>query len=407
MSGDPQTPNTRQPFFYGHLVVAAAFFIMLVMWGLYYSFGIFFNPLLSEFGWTRTTTSGAFSLSAIMNGLLVIAMGKLTDKYGSRIVMTFCAIFLGLGFVLMSKTSAVWQIYLFWGVIVGTGMAGAFVPLMSTVARWYVDKRSTMTGIVATGISFGTMIGPPAAERLIYAYGWRMSYAIMGSIALALVLLFAQFLRRDPSQVGQLAYGCHAEQQQKATLITEGFSLNESIRIRQFWIVFSVFFCLGFCVFAVLVHVTPHAIEQGVSTAIAANVLAVIGGMNIVGRVVLGRAADIIGSKKAFVFGFALLFAALLFFLIPLFLCAGVFGLANGTCVTSQSPLVAEIFGLRSHGAILGVLASGFTLGGAIGPFLAGYIFDIKQSYTPAFLMCAGISLVGLVLSGLLKTGNR
>jgi MFS family permease len=412
MPGDTPTPNTRQPFFYGHLLVVAAFLIMVVMWGLYYSFGVFFNPLLSEFSWTRTMISGAFSLSAVMTGLLAIATGRLTDKYGSRIVMTICAIFLGLGFVLMSKTSAVWQIYLFFGVIVGTGMAGAFVPLMSTVARWFVEKRSTMTGIVTTGISVGTMVGPPLAHRLISAYGWRMSYVLMGSLALAAVLI-AQILKHDPSRVGQLPYGRHGEQPQETGLYTEGLSLNESIRSAQFWIVFSVFFCLGFCVFAIIVHITPHAIERGISPAMAANILATIGGMNIVGRVVLGRVADIIGNKKAFILGFILMSTALLFGVIPvrlvwiLFLCAGVFGLANGTCVASQSPLVAEIFGLNSHGVILGFLACGFTLGGAIGPFLAGYIFDIKQSYALAFLVCAGISLVGLALSGLLKTGSR
>ncbi len=408
-----QASKAEPGIFYGHIVVVAAFFIMVVMWGLYYCFGVFFNPLISEFGWTRTMTSGAFSLSAVMTGLLAIVMGKLTDTVGPRIVMTICAVLLGLGFFLMSKISAAWQIYLFFGVVVGTGMAGAFVPLMSIVVRWFIEKRSTMTGIVSTGISFGTMVGPPMATRFISTYGWRMSYAIMGGVALAIVFLFAQFLRRDPSQVGQAAYGGHGEQHQQTKLSTEGLSLHESIRSGQLWIVFSIFFCLGFCVFSILVHVTPHAIEQGISTAMAANVLAAIGGMNIVGRVVLGRVADIIGSKKAFILGFVLMLAALLLFLIPLklvwilFLCAGVFGLANGTCVASQSPLVAEIFGLKSHGAILGFLACGFTLGGAIGPFLTGYIFDIRQSYALAFLMCAGISLAGLTLSGLLKTRRR
>jgi MFS family permease len=123
----------------------------------------------------------------------------------------------------------------------------------------------------------------------------------------------------------------------------------------------------------------------------------------------MGRVADIIGSKQAFVIGFILMGSAL-FFLIPskmvwtLFVLAGVFGFANGTCVASQSPLVALLFGLSSHGVILGFLSFGFTSGGALGPWLSGFVFDIAGNYRLAFLMCAGVSLTGLVLTLFLKT---
>jgi MFS family permease len=129
----------------------------------------------------------------------------------------------------------------------------------------------------------------------------------------------------------------------------------------------------------------------------------------MIARVVMGRVADIIGSKLAFVVGFILM-AAALFLLIPskivwlLFVLAGLFGFANGTCVASQSPLVALLFGLRSHGVILGFLSFGFTTGGAFGPWLSGYIFDLTQSYRFAFLMCTAVSLTGLVLTVFLKT---
>jgi MFS family permease len=169
-----------------------------------------------------------------------------------------------------------------------------------------------------------------------------------------------------------------------------------------------MFFCLGFMTFAIIVHLAPHAIELGISAAVAANILATIGGLNMIGRIIMGRVADIIGSKQAFVIGFILM-AIALFFLVPskmmwiIFVLAGLFGFANGTCVASQSPLVALLFGLSSHGVILGFLAFGFTTGGAFGPWLAGLIFDITNSYQFAFLMCAGVSLVGLFLTAFLK----
>ena len=120
-------------FFYGYHVVGTSLLIMAIMWGVYYAFGVFFKPVLNEFGWTKAMTSGAFSLASMMNGLLTVAAGRLTDKFGPRMVMTVCGLFLGLGFMLMSQISNVFHLYLFYGIFVGTGMSGSFIPLTSTV----------------------------------------------------------------------------------------------------------------------------------------------------------------------------------------------------------------------------------------------------------------------------------
>ncbi len=355
-----QPPGTEPQFFYGYIVVVAAFLIMMVMFGVYYAFGVFFKPVLAEFGWTRAMTSGAFSLSWIVSGLLAIVMGRLTDRFGPRLVMTLCGFFLGLGYLLVAQISAVWQLYLFYGVIIGIGMGGAFVPLMSTVARWFVKRRSMMTGIVVAGVGMGSLIAPPVASRLIATYDWRLSYIILGSIILVVVLL-AQLLRRDPTQVRQVPYSENEEQGFKPE--TEGFSLKEAVCTKQFWLVSAMFGCFGFCALAIMVHIVAHATELGISAASAANILATIGGMGIVGRVVLGTAADRIGNRQAFIIGFIFMSAAL-FWLMPateawmLYLFAAVFGFGYGGCATSESPLVAELFGLSSHGLIMGLLLS-------------------------------------------------
>jgi len=378
---------------------------MLVMFGVYYAFGVFFKPMLTEFGWTRATTSGAFSLSWIVSGLLAIVMGRLTDRFGPRLVMTLCGFFLGLGYLLVAQISAVWQLYLFYGVIIGIGMGGSFVPLMSTVARWFVKRRGMMTGIVVTGVGVGSLIAPPVASRLISTYDWRSSYIILGSTVLVVVVLAAQLLRRDPTQVRQVPYSENEEQGFKPE--TEGFSLKEAVRTKQFWLVSAMLVCFGFCALAIMVHIVAHATELGISAASAANILATIGGMGIIGRVVLGTAADRIGNRQAFIIGFILMSAAL-FWLMPateawmLYLFAAVFGFGYGGCAASESPLVAELFGLSSHGLIMGVIALGFTSGAAIGPFLAGYVFDFAGSYQGAFLACAVTAVVGLILTALL-----
>ena len=187
----PQSPRARPRFFYGYIVVGAALIIMAVMYGAYNSFGIFFKPVLTDFNWTRAVTSGGLSLSWIVHGLLGIIMGRLTDRFGPRVVLTICGFLLGLGYLLMSQIGTVWQLYLFYGVIIGAGMGGSWVPIVSTVARWFVKRRNLMTGIVLSGVSIGTLIGAPVASRLISAYDWRMSYVIVGGIVLVVAVLAA------------------------------------------------------------------------------------------------------------------------------------------------------------------------------------------------------------------------
>ncbi len=406
-----QSPGAKPEFFYGYIIVATAFSIMVAIFGLYYSFGIFFDPVLLEFGWTRATTSGAFSLSMIVYGLLNVAVGGFTDRFGPRMVVTICGVLIGLGYLLMSQISTVWQLYLFYGVIIGAGMGGSFIALLSSVAKWFVKRRGMMTGIVMAGIGIGTLIGPPVASWLIATYGWRLSYVILGSIVLLVVVLAAQFLRRDPTQVGQVAYGADEVEKLRPRLGAGGFSLREAIYTRQFWIVFAMLFCFGFGLYAVLVHIAPHAIELEISAANAASILAAIGVSSILGKVLLGIAVDRIGGRLGFIISFILISAAL-FWLVPvtevwrLYLFAAIFGFAYGGCGVSEAPLVAGLFGLRSHGLVLGVINVGFTIGGSLGPLMAGYIFDVTGSYQVAFLISAIIGIVGLILAAVLRPSS-
>ena len=402
-----QSPGAKPGFFYGYIIVVAAFCIMVAMWGAYLSFGVFFKPLINEFGWTRAMTSGAFSLSMIISGLLGIVMGVLTDRLGPRLVMTFCGFFFGLGHILMSQVGSVWQLYLFYGVIIGTGMSSVMVSLLSTVAKWFTKRRSLMTGVVLTGSGICSLIAPPVATWLIFTYGWRMSYIIVGCVVIVIATSASQFLRRDPAQMALVPYG-ESEEEREWKAGVEGFSLKEAVYTVQLWLVLGLNFCFGICMFALIVHIVPHATDMGMSASGAANILAIIGGMVVVGRIVLGHAADKIGNKQVFIIGFILTSAAS-FWLVSaaemwrLYLFAVVFGFAHGGMGVSESPLVAELFGLSSHGLIFGAAILGFTIGAAIGPLLAGYIFDVTGSYQVAFLVCASAGIVGLALTMLVR----
>jgi MFS family permease len=194
--------------------------------------------------------------------------------------------------------------------------------------------------------------------------------------------------------------------------MAEGLSLRETLHSPRFWVFFPTGFCYGYCVFAIMVHMVPHAIELKISAIKAAYILATIGGLSILGKVLLGKAGDIIGSRYTLMLGFILICVALIW-LLPaktawmLFVFGGCFGFALGGIAVSHSPLIAELFGLRSHGLIFGVLNIGVMTGAATGPLLTGYIFDVTNSYQTAFLLCAVISFIGIILTVFLRIMKR
>ena len=408
----PQPQKAQSRLFYGYIVVALALLILVLTYGARTSFGIFFKPMLTEFDWTRALTSGAFTLSMVMQGVFGIIMGRLNDKFGPRFVLTSCCFFSGLGFLLMSQTGNVWQLYLFYGVIIGMGAGGIFVALFSTVSRWFVKNRGAMTGIVSAGIGIGTLVMSPLSNWLISIYNWRMSYIIVGSGVLVIGILASQFLKRDPSKIGLLPYGQNERTKQESASGTEGLSLKEAVFTGQFWMAAIIFACLGYCIFTVNIHVVPHITDLGISAATAANILAATGGLQIIGGVTLGGAADRIGNRWAVAISFILITAAM-FCLVPetkmwlLYLFMVCYGLGIGGGGAMEPMVVAELFGMKSNGLILGVVSFVFTIGGAIGPVVTGYIFDVRGSYQLAFLISAFTGVVGIILAVMLRPPKK
>lgn len=269
-----------------------------------------------------------------------------------------------------------------------------------------------MTGIVLAGVGIGTVIMPPVANYLISSYGWRTSYIIIGILVLALTISAAQFLRHDPRQMGLSPYGVGETKVENLSLEVRGFSLQRAIHTGQFWMLCATYFCFSLCLQSIMVHVAPHATDLGISAASAASILAIIGGASIAGRIITGGAADRIGNKLALIVGLIMMSMALFWLIVAreawmLYLFAIIFGLAYGGSITLFSPIVADLYGLSSHGAIFGVLTFIGTIGEAIGPVTAGSIFDITGSYNLAFLIFASVSLIAFILASLLKPTSR
>ena len=399
----------RKPkLFYGYIVVAAAVSIMTIAWGANRTFGVFLEPMLDEFGWTRAGISGAFTLSMIFFGVTSIVTGRLTDRFGPRLVLIGCGLFLGSGYLLVSQVGAIWHLYLFYGVITGIGLSGVWAPLMSLVARWFVKRRALISGILLAGPGLGIVVMPLVSSLLISAYGWRTSYIILGSVVLVVIVSAALFLKRDPGDMGFLPYGAGEAKAGDLDLQSVGLSLGEAVRTRQFWLLNVITFFTLFLMNVVLVHIVIHAIGLGISATAAASILAVGAGVSIPGRIIAGGIADKVGNRQLLVACFVIAVVAFLWLLVArelwmLYLFAALFGVGLWASTAAEAPITAELFGLRSHGVILGVTNFGTAIGGAIGPVLAGYIFDVTGSYQPAFLICVAASIIILVAAIFLR----
>jgi len=392
----------KQPrLFYGYIIVVAAFLVMGLTWGSFYTFGVFFDSFLTEFGWTRAATSGAFSVAAIFVGAGSIITGRFTDRLGPRKVLMVCVASLALGLILVSQVRALWHLYFFYS-LVGIGLSGAFVPMVSTIARWFVKNRGMMTGIAVSGLGVGTLVLPLLATWLISAFGWRNAYIVIGVLILVVLMTAAQFLRRDPAEMGLVPYGQNDIGVMPVSL-ADGFTLQEAIGTRQFWMLSAMylFYCLS--IGAVIAHIVLHGIGLGTSPAKAALILSFTGAASTAGRIILGSAGDRLGYKRTLAIALGLQSASM-FWLLPskelwmLYLFGTAFGFSYGGIAALFSPFVAEQFGLNAHGIILGVFMISSQIGEAISPIITGHIFDIMGSYLLAFLIWAILATAALVL---------
>jgi MFS family permease len=393
---------------YGYFIVGASCVVQAAFLGGVFTFGVMFPELERDFGWSRAQISGASSLAFLLMGVLAVGMGRINDHFGPRLLLTVGGISFGLGYVLMGHITSLWQLYVFYGLMVGIGLSTHDVGTLSTVARWFPNERGVMSGIVKAGAGVGQLLVPLAASALVIGYGWRTACMIVGVGGLLLVVGAAQIMRRDPNPVANRANGPGQAEAAASSTIEAGVDVAVAVRTRQFWILCLAKFADLFCLLTVLVHIVPHCIDQGLEPNTAAKVLATIGGVSIVGRLALGKAYDSFGAKRLLAICFAILFGSLAILRFAettelIFLFGALYGIAHGGFFTVVSPSVAEYFGTKNHGVIFGLIFCSGTLGGTIGPVVAGYLFDQTDSYNLPFTLLLGVSLFGLLLATQLR----
>ena len=375
-----------------YAVVFGACLTQFMVIGLLFSYSLFFKTFEDEFGWSRTTLSAAASLSFFVMGVLATGLGHLGDRFGPRPVLATTGLLTGLGFALISQVTAPWQLFLIFGLFISAGMSTHDVVTLSTVARWFERRRGMMTGVVKTGTAAGQMLMPLAAAFLIADLGWRTAAMTLG-LGAACFLLIAAFLMKRPETSTNAQVDVDAP--------TGG--LRSAMTTRVFWTLCAVQFLFFPTLTTVPLHIPVYGMDLGMAKTTAAALLSTAAGASAVGRLTVGGFSDRIGGKKGYMLCLTPLIVALVSLVIVdqtwmLFAVMVVYGFAHGGLFTIVAPTIAEFFGTRAVGAIFGAVVFFGTSGGAIGPILAGRIFDTTGSYAPAFMTLAIMAALGLAL---------
>lgn len=398
--------------FYGWVVVAVFLVIGITLYGIHFSFGVFFKSIEAEFSLSRTATSTILSANMLLAGLCSFFAGWAMDRYGPRRVVLLMGIFAGLSLVLTSLTNALWQLFITYSLLLAMGTGPLYVVPMSAVSRWFDRKRGLALGLSSVGIGLGMMVMAPFATYLITSYNWHIAYLVIGLLAWLIVVPLSRLLKRDPSEIGALPDGVKTgDTGQPVRTETSPLAQHPVLSIvqnRNFWIFVSIWFLFAGCIFLIFTHLVPHITDIGFSPLEAATVLSLIGVASLPGRLLMGIASDRIGRKLTPIISTMVQAVAIAWLvwaqsLWGLYLFAVIYGFSYSGFGTSGAALISDTFGVKNIGIVFGLLEVGFGVGAALGAAMGGYVFDASGSYKIAFMLSALAMLVATLLFAVVR----
>lgn len=406
----------RLPFFYGWVIVAVAFITMAVGVNARTAFSLLFPPILEEFAWERGPTAGAFSFGFLVSAMLSPLLGRLMDRQGPRLVIELGVGTMGIGLLLAALVSQPWQLYATLGVMVGAGgVALGYTGQALFLPNWFVRRRGLAMSIAFSGVGIGSIVLLPALQKLIELAGWRAACVAMGILVLALLAPLNLLIRRRPQDLGLEPDGDRVSPTSAAVTGPENvidkawaavdWTLGRAMRTARFWWLAIGYSSAMFSWYAVQIHQTKYLVEIGFSGTYAAWALGFVSLAAIPGQIALGHVSDRIGREWVWTvgsLGFALCYVALLLMReMPtpalLWLMVGAQGLLGYSLTSVIGAIPAEIFQGRHYGTIFGTLMGMALVGGAIGPWATGALFDATGSYALAFSIAIACSLASAV----------
>jgi MFS family permease len=392
------------------ILVAVVWATLAVAYGLFFSFSVFFVPLIEEFGWSRGLTAGAMSVSAIVQGLGAPLAGVVADRFGSRPVIVGGVVVLGIASMLGATIQAPWHLYFYTGVLGALGIVGVgWVPTGLLLSRWFQARRGRMAGIAFSGMGFGVLVIGPLTQWLIATTSWRTASFVLGAGALVLLLPLVLWGIRDPTAADpRAAESERVEPSRSSATAPRAVSRSDAtvrgaLGSRAFWTLFAAYFFTPLAVFPVATHAVAFTVDHGYPAMLAASAFGAMGLMSSIGRVGFGFAADRFGGPLAATLSYACTAAGtaalLALEIVPgagwLAVFSVLFGLGFGARGPIITAMASERFGGRHFGVIYGVLNLGNGLAGAIGPWFGGVVHDVTGSYRVAFLAAMAFSACG------------
>ena len=396
--------NIRPPIFYGWYIVATVAFVAFIAVGASTNFTIFVIPMSLEFGWSRTTISSVGALGALVSGLSQPFLGHLFDRYG-RIVILISLLIVGLTTIALSFTHHFLFLAIMFGfVLSGARSGGSISNTGALLSRWFHRRRATVLGLNAAGSSLGGLLLVPLGMFLLEATSWRVTWATMGVLVLALALPMAFFfLRNDPAELGLKPDGdieppegspAAAVERRRGPFEVDRWS--QSFRTPPIWQLSAAYTVCGITTGIISFHLVPYAIGQGISPLTAATIFGFMMGLNALGSLGASMLSDRFRRKDVlaavyFVRGIGYI----LLLVLPPTLGLWVFAVFAGFSWLASPPvnnaLIADIYGLRALGAITGVSFLCHQVGGFVSILLAGYLFDVTGSYTLPFAVAGSL----------------
>jgi MFS family permease len=412
--------KVRGRFFYGWVIVMAAWLAMFVGSAANASFAIFGPELEDEFGWTRGMLSLGFTLNVILASIFGLVAGMLVDRIGPRRIVIIGAVIGSLGVALLSQINQPWHFYIFYGVVAAAGLAlSYYLPPVATVRRWFMRRAALALSIALTGSGLGIVLLLPGINLIIDAFGWRTAYLTLGLIALAGLIIAGMLLKKDPESAGTYPDGIKpdpAELETRADFSarTEQWSTGEAVRTSSWW------FFVGaqlydVALIGILAHLIFWAEDMDVSRDTAVTILSLYVLAAVFSRLLAGYFSDWymvrfkISRKPILYFctigvGLGCFFALGVDDATSLLLVCLLIGFCYGTGMTVFPTYLGDLFGVVNIPTLFGVM--GLFVGGlfaSIGPVLYGFIHDATDSYDVAFIIAGILCLVSAVSLLLIK----
>ena len=398
--------------FYGWWIVFAGTLILSVSSGIgFYGHGVILDPLRTLHGWPKATISSAITLYFLTSGIMGMIIGRQIDRYGPKWVLILGSVVIGTGFVLLSRITTVWQLYLIYFMMALGFSCTSLVPVNTLITNWFIRRRGFAMSLTNTGLSAGGIVLVPLSSYMISRWGLEMALPVLGAIYCAVIIPNAIFfVRQRPSDLNQFPDG---KPPTASSSDGAGSPLDYSAQIRlwtrsqairtiAFWSIVIAFLLALAGQIAFLVHqvsfLSPYLGVTGAATAVS-----VTAGASIVGRLFLGTFVDRCDKRHVIMVCFLVQAVAMITLahynhVVILYLGTFAFGLTMGSIIMMQSLIIGECFGLLSFSTVSG-LAGLFTMSGAaFGPTIAGLIYDAAGSYRLAFTIFAVMSMAAILV---------